>query len=125
MDSHLKFGKFIETKRKDAHLTMLAFAEKVDMAASYISDVEKGRRAAPDSKLETIAYTLSLTPVEREEMFDLAALTRDDQTPTDLTEYIRETDNARVALRRAKDRNYSDQDWQKIIDIIEGDGGRR
>nr|WP_244955913.1 helix-turn-helix transcriptional regulator [Rothia nasimurium] len=104
---------------------MRAFAEKVDMAASYISDIEKGRRAAPDSKLEIIATALSLTSVEREEMFDLAALTRDDQTPTDLTEYIRETDNARVALRRAKDRNYSDQDWQKIIDIIEGDGGRR
>ncbi|WP_185173008.1 helix-turn-helix transcriptional regulator [Rothia nasimurium] len=125
MDSHLKFGKFIETKRKNARLTMRAFAEKVDMAASYISDIEKGRRAAPDSKLEIIATALSLTSVEREEMFDLAALTRDDQTPTDLTEYIRETDNARVALRRAKDRNYSDQDWQKIIDIIEGDGGRR
>ncbi|CAB0645608.1 XRE family transcriptional regulator [Corynebacterium diphtheriae] len=125
MDSHLKFGKFIESKRKDALLTMRALAEKVDMAASYISDIEKGRRAAPDSKLETIASTLSLTPVECEEMFDLAALTRDNQTPTDLTDYIRETDNARVALRRAKDRNYSDQDWQRIIDIIESDDGRR
>lgn len=125
MDDHLKFGKFIEAKRKAAQLTMRAFADKADMTASYLSDVEKGRRAAPDSKLEAITAALALTPAEREEMYDLAALTRDDQTPTDLTEYIRETDNARVALRRAKDRNYSDADWQRIIDIIEGDGGRR
>ncbi|MEW6927981.1 helix-turn-helix transcriptional regulator [Trueperella pyogenes] len=125
MDSHLKFGKFIETKRKAAQLTMRAFADKADMTAPYLSDIEKGRRAAPDSKLETIATALALTPAEREEMYDLAALTRDDQTPTDLTEYIRETDNARVALRRAKERNYSDHDWQKIIDIIEGDGVSR
>lgn len=104
---------------------MRAFANKADMTASYLSDVEKGRRAAPDSKLEAITAALALTPAEREEMYDLADLTRDDQTPTDLTGYIRETDNARVALRRAKDRNYSDADWQRIIDIIEGYGGRR
>ncbi len=57
-------------------------------------------------------------------MYDLAALTRVDQTPTDLTEYIRETDSARVALRRAKERNFTNQDWQQIIEIIERGGGK-
>ncbi|EEH64267.1 hypothetical protein HMPREF0044_0556, partial [Gleimia coleocanis DSM 15436] len=39
---------------------------------------------------------------------------------TDLTDYIRETDNARVALRRVQDRNFTDREWQKIIDFIKG-----
>ena len=32
-----------------------------------------------------------------------------------------ETDMARVALRRAKERNLSQQQWADILDIIEGE----
>lgn len=48
------------------------------------------------------------------------AITTGGQTPTDLTDYILETDNARVALRRVQDRNFTDKQWQKIIDFIKG-----
>ena len=39
---------------------------------------------------------------------------------TDLSGYIMQTDMARVALRRAKEHDLSDQQWRDIIDIIEG-----
>ena len=54
-------------------------------------------------------------------MFDLAARTRDNQVSADLSGYIMETDLARVALRRAKERDLSDKQWKSIIDIIEGE----
>ena len=53
-------------------------------------------------------------------MFDLAALARENQVSADLSGYIMETDFARVALRRAKERNLSDRQWENIINIIDG-----
>nr|DAE49400.1 MAG TPA: helix-turn-helix domain protein [Caudoviricetes sp.]DAR51555.1 MAG TPA: helix-turn-helix domain protein [Caudoviricetes sp.] len=115
------FGTFLEQHRKDQDLTMRRFADMIGVTAPYLSDIEKGRRAAPDAKLENIADVLHLNREEREKMYDLAALTRENQVSTDLSGYIMETDMARVALRRAKERNLSQQQWADILDIIEGE----
>lgn len=119
MSDHTEFGKFLFEHRRNARLTMREVSEKVDISTSYLSDIEKGRRGAPDHKLESLAAALSLTAEDKERMYDLAALTRDDQAPADLSNYLRETENARVALRRARNKNFTDHDWQRIIDIIE------
>lgn len=121
MDDCVKFGEFVAQHRKQHGYTMRKFADMIGVTAPYLSDIEKGRRAAPDGKLEEIAAALRLSRVERERMFDLAALTRDNQVSADLTGYIMDTDLARVALRRAKERDLSDTQWRNIIDIIEGD----
>lgn len=115
------FGTFLEQHRKDQDLTMRRFADMIGVTAPYLSDIEKGRRAAPDAKLENIADVLHLNREEREKMYDLAALTRENQVSTDLSGYIMETDMARVALRRAKERNLSQRQWADILDIIEGE----
>ena len=121
MNDNLEFGKFIAEHRKQLEYTMRQFAEMIGVTAPYLSDIEKGRRAAPDSKLDEIASVLRLTTPEREHMFDLAAKTRDNQVSADISGYIMETDLARVALRRAKERELSDQEWKSIIEIIEGE----
>lgn len=121
MDDHVSFGGFVAQYRKQHGYTMRKFADMIGVTAPYLSDIEKGRRAAPDGKLEEIAAALRLSRVERERMFDLAALTRDNQVSADLTGYIMETDLARVALRRAKERDLSESQWRSIIDIIEGE----
>ncbi|WP_244660314.1 helix-turn-helix transcriptional regulator [Corynebacterium belfantii] len=100
--------------------SMRRFADMIGVIAPYLSDIEKGRRAAPDGKLEEIATALKLSRAEREQMFDLAALTRENQVSADLSGYIMETDLARVALRRAKEQDLSDRQWENIINIIEG-----
>ncbi|MDE1654348.1 helix-turn-helix transcriptional regulator [Actinotignum schaalii] len=117
----MKFGEFVAERRKQHGYTMRKFADMIGVTAPYLSDIEKGRRAAPDGKLEEIAAALRLSRVERERMFDLAALTRDNQVSADLTGYIMDRDLARVALRRAKERDLSDSQWRSIIDIIEGE----
>lgn len=121
MDTRLEFGKFLADHRKRHEYTMRQFADMIGVTAPYLSDIEKGRRAAPDTKLKDIAAALRLTGAERERMFDLAARTRDNQVSADLSGYIMETDLARVALRRAKERDLSDKQWKSIIDIIEGE----
>ncbi|MDV6239159.1 helix-turn-helix domain-containing protein [Propionimicrobium lymphophilum] len=121
MNDCVKFGEFVAERRKQHGYTMRKFADMIGVTAPYLSDIEKGRRAAPDGKLEEIAAALRLSRVERERMFDLAALTRDNQVSADLTGYIMDRDLARVALRRAKERDLSDSQWRSIIDIIEGE----
>lgn len=121
MDECVEFGEFVADRRKQHGYTMRRFADMIGVTAPYLSDIEKGRRAAPDGKLEEIAAVLRLSRVERERMFDLAALTRDNQVSADLTGYIMDTDLARVALRRAKERDLSESQWRSIIDIIEGE----
>lgn len=114
------FGRFLERQRKDRGLTMREFAARIGIKAPYLSDIEKGRRAAPDAKLADIARTLQLGQEDRETMYDLAALTRENQAPTDLTGYINKSSEARFALRRAKERGVDDATWRDIIELIEG-----
>lgn len=120
MSDQFEFGTFVAERRKQHEYTMRRFADMIGVTAPYLSDIEKGRRAAPDSKLEEIATALKLSRAEREQMFDLAALTRENQVSADLSGYIMETDLARVALRRAKEQDLSDRQWENIINIIEG-----
>lgn len=118
-----KFGEFIQEHRKNLGITLRGLATQLTVTPAYMSDIEKGRRYAPDSKLEALASILKLTSAEREEMLDLAARTRVDQVSADLSGYIMETDMARVALRRARDVQLDDDGWEKIIQVINGSDG--
>ena len=112
------FGKFIEERRKALGITLRRFAAELDIAPAYMSDIEKGRRYPPDKKLDDIAFILKLEGTEKDKLLDLAALTRVNTVSPDLPEYIMDKDLARVALRRAKAGNLSDEGWQEVIDLI-------
>lgn len=122
-----EFGAYINEKRKgrgrnggDVLLRDLAKAMG-NMSVSYLSDIIKGRRNPPDRKLlDIIADVLSLTPKEKEEMFDLAGRERNEAAP-DLPEYIMDTEipHVRVALREAKRKGLSDEFWKEICEKID------
>lgn len=119
------FGKFIEERRKALGITLRGFAAELGIAPAYMSDIEKGRRYPPDKKLDDIAHILKLEGANKEKLLDMAALTRVNTVSPDLPEYIMEKDLARVALRRAKAGNLSDEGWKEVIDLINtkvGDG---
>ena len=112
------FGKFIEERRKALGITLRGFAAELDIAPAYMSDIEKGRRYPPDKKLDDIARILTLEGTDKEKLLDMAALTRVKTVSPDLPEYIMDKNLARVALRRAKAGNLSDEGWQEVIDLI-------
>lgn len=120
-----KFGEFIEERRKRADITLRGLAGFLDIAPSYMSDIEKGRRYPPDKeKLDEIAKILMLSEEDKNLMFDLAAKEKENTISPDLPEYIMEKDLVRVALRKARDTNASDQKWERIIKILdEGEEG--
>ena len=112
------FGKFIEARRKALGITLRGFAAELEIAPAYLSYIEKGRRYPPDKRLDEIARILKLEGKEKENLLDMAALTRAKTVSPDLPEYIMEKDLARVALRRAKAGNLSDEGWQEVINLI-------
>ena len=83
-------------------------------SAVYICDIEKDRRPVPDDILEKLPALLHLTEAETEEMYDLAARSRN-TVSADLPEYIMEKDIVRAALRTAKKHNVTDKQWEDFI----------
>ena len=117
-ENELAFGKFIEERRKALGFTLRGFAAELNIAPAYMSDIEKGRRYPPDKKLEEIAQKLKLQGEEKDHMLDLAAMAKTNTVSSDLPEYIMEKDLARVALRRARAVELSDDGWREVIDLI-------
>ena len=115
-----RFGEYVKAKRLEKDINLRKLAEILEIVPAYMSDIEKGRRYPPDrEKIYKIAEALSLTEDETNEMFDLAALAKENSVSPDLPEYIMGTEKARVALRMARDINDSDEDWLKIIEMLE------
>jgi transcriptional regulator with XRE-family HTH domain len=126
-----RFGKYIEAKRKEVGINLRKFAELIDnMAPAYLSDIEKGNRYPPDrDKIAKMAEILGLTAQETADLYDLAAFDRasvekekNSAVSSDLPEYIMSSEKLRVALRLARDANAGDDDWVKVIEMLEGNG---
>lgn len=116
-----EFGAFIARKRLEKDVKLKQIAEKTGMSVTYLSDIIKGRRNPPDIKdLKIIAEILTLSDEEKNEMFDLAGKERNQVSP-DLPEYIMDDNvpHARVALRRAKNKNLGDDFWKRVNSIID------
>ena len=118
-----EFGKFVEQKRLEQQISLRGFAEMVEIAPAYMSDIEKGHRPPPVSNLEIlnrIATKLKLSDKDRETMFDLAGKSKSICSP-DLPEYIMDESrpDVRVALRMARDMDADNDVWQEVIKILE------
>lgn len=61
---------------------------------------------------------MELTEDEKNQLFDLAALAKDNTVSPDLPEYIMEHELVRVALRRARDVDAGKEEWEKVIKIF-------
>ena len=116
--STTSFGEFIEEKRKLLGISLRGLAAELSIAPAYLSDIEKGRRYPPEKKLDEISKALKLSNVDTLLLYDLAALAKENSVSADLPEYIMQQDLARVALRRAKEVQLSEEGWKEVIDLI-------
>ena len=94
------------------------FAGELDISAAYLHDIENGKRRAPEKLLGKMAELLGITETDEvHHLYDLAGVSQNGQH-ADINNYMNEVPAARAALRTAKDVNYTDEDWQKLIEII-------
>lgn len=117
MKAEMTFGEFLIKKRLELEMSARQLAIALDFSPVYICDIEKGRKPVPDEILEQLPKLLHLTESEVNEMYDLAAKSRN-TVSADLPEYIMEKDIVRAALRTAKKHNVTDQQWEDFIKRI-------
>lgn len=116
MKDDLFFGSFVRSKRLDRHMTILELARALDISNPYWCDIEKGNRNPPDiAKLEKLAQLLELTDEERGTMMDLAGEYREQAAP-DISAWILATPGVSVALRQARDMDFSADDWNAMVE---------
>ena len=114
MENEKSFGRFLISKRQEKEISARQLAIALDYSAVYICDIEKDRRPVPDEILEKLPVLLHLSEEEKEEMYDVAARSRN-TVSADLPEYIMEKDIVRAALRTAKKHNATDKQWEDFI----------
>jgi len=112
------FGAFLKSKRIAVEIPIRLMAEKVGIKPGYYNDIESGRRTPIELELlGKIVDELRLSEDDRETFYDLAGNARS-AAPPDLTGYINENKQARVALRVAKEKA-SEDDWKRFITYLE------
>jgi len=116
--NNLPFGEYVKQRRENLGKTMRGFAAEVEISPAYLCDIENGNRKAPERFLEKIAQALEITDAEElNGFYDLAGVSKNGQH-SDINTYIDALPSARMALRTAKDNNFTDDDWLKLIEII-------
>ncbi len=117
------FGEFLQTKREQQKITLRQLAEKLDLSAPFLSDVEKGRRNSLDmDRLVMLRQILNLSDEEYETMLNLAGKQRKTVAP-DLPEYIMERDYVSAALRTARDLDAGEAEWQRFVEELKNRKG--
>ena len=111
------FGGYIKVRREALGKSIRGLAQELDMTAAYLSDIEKGNRYAPEKHLTRMVELLHISGDDIDHFYELAGKSRNNIYP-DLIEYIAKTAIARAALRRARDYNISESQWQEFIDMI-------
>lgn len=115
---NLPFGEFVKQRRESLGKTIRAFAAEVKMSPAYLCDIENGNRRAPERYLENFANALGITKTEElNSFYDLAGVSKNGQH-SDINGYIETLPSARMALRTAKDNNFTDEDWLELIKYI-------
>lgn len=85
------FGEFISAKRHSLNHKRIYIANKLELSATYVRDMEMGNRPAPNSEL--LLRLLANLNIDKDtdeyfEALDLAAETRED-IPLDIKDFIR------------------------------------
>lgn len=123
-----EFGNFISSKRKEKGISLRMMAKDLNISISYLSDLEQGNKMPPNSSNEkyrdliiNIIDYLNMDDTDKEKCLNFADndLAKKGHISNDITDYIGQTPLASVALRKAKDLNYSDEDWKRIIDSFD------
>ena len=76
MEAAKTFGRFLISKRMEHAILARQLAIALDYSPVYICDIEKDRRPVPEEILEKLAALLHLSEAETDEMYDLAARSR-------------------------------------------------
>ena len=101
------------------------YAEKYGFSTSHLSDEEAEQLLLCvlgefEKKLEKFVKALRLTESDDiYEFYNLAGERRGGQH-SDINDYMERVPRCRFVLRTANDQNWTDEDWQRVLEMFEG-----
>ena len=104
-----KLGKFILEKRKEKRMSLRELASRAEISATYLSDIENGRKEYDVSKnvLVKLKNALELNENDTETLYSLAKESTNG-VPVDVIETINEYEELVPFLREVKRGNYKE-----------------
>ena len=100
-----KFGTFIRELRLKKGIGQRNLAEKIGIAASYLNDIEKNKRAAP--KINIINKLSTVLETDKNYLHDLAGFSKKGVAP-DISEYIESNPKIISLIRNIRENNLND-----------------
>ena len=100
-----KFGTFIRELRLKKGIGQRNLAEKIGIAASYLNDIEKNKRAAP--KINIINKLSTVLETDKNYLHDLAGFSKKGVAP-DISEYIESNPKIISLIRKIRENNLND-----------------
>jgi len=105
------FGSYIRELRISSGIGQRELAKKVEIAASYLNDIEKNKRSAPNVN---IIKKLSLILNADLDLLNNLAGKSKKSLPPDITDYLKDNSKIISLLRTFKNNNLRDEEIDKI-----------
>jgi transcriptional regulator with XRE-family HTH domain len=115
--THQSLGDVLRDARVAADLSLRQLATKLGITPSYISDIENNRRVPSEDVLRQFAETFDL---KFDELMALAG-----RVGNDAERYLRQHPTAGVLFRRISDQHLSEDELKKLVEHVEGHGGKK
>lgn len=126
-DNRLRFGKYVESLRKNKGKSLRETAKAIKVSPQYYSEVEKGRSSTfTAERLKLLARFLLLDDEESHALYDLAAESRssnDIVTPQDCADYMLGNSYVIEALRLSMETGAGEKEWQVFLDDLKARKG--
>lgn len=106
-----EFGKAMKEARLRAKKTLREIGDHIGLSVGYISDIEQGRKSAPD--LETVRKLQDFLRVKDDALVVLASEART-KRPTEIVQHIQNRPKLSELFMRA--RNLSDERLEELIE---------
>jgi transcriptional regulator with XRE-family HTH domain len=110
-------GEILREARVKVGLTLRDLAKKLELAPSYISDIENDRRIPSEDVLRQFAQTLAL------KFDDLMAMAG--RVGNDAERYLKKHPAVGVLFRRISDKRLPEAEIQKLISEVEKMGSKK
>ena len=113
------FGAYLRSTRQAHGKTQQQLADAIEKHKMLISGMEKGHNNPPKGDdIEKLIVALELSPEERLEFLDKAALHRH-SIPDDILTFLLEEHKMRSFIRLAQKYGMTDQKYEKVLKIAQ------
>ena len=106
-----KFGSYIRELRIKNNIGQRELAKKIDIAASYLNDIEKNKRSAP--KINVIKKLSIILKTNLDLLNDLAGRSKNELAP-DIAEYIIKNPKVASLIRSLKNNKLSNDELDQL-----------